>query len=1236
MKSRSPFCQNRRHLFFIYLTELFYIVVMVMSVLIYGCINSLAFASDLPSGGQIVAGSGSISKSGKTMTINQTTDKMIANWQEFSIGKDHTVNFKQPSSSSVALNRVLGSDVSCIQGNLNANGRVFLINPNGVLFDRSAQVDVGGILASTHDITNQNFLNNKYSFSGSSLSSVINRGKIKVSDGGTAAFIAARIENSGSIEASAGNILMGAGNKVVLDFGDSVKLEVEKGALNAQIEQGGAIKADNGVVYLCAKAFDELSSAVINHTGITEARSLGSRNGEIWLMGDMDNGEVNIKGSLDAEKGFVETSAAKVKIADGSQIRSGHWLIDPKDFTIAASNGDMTGSTLSGSLASGDVTIQSSSGNTDGNGDIFVKDDITWNASTRLTLSAERNIEILSDITAQHASGKLALEYGQGSVASGNTATYDFGLTSSGFTGKINLQAGQNFSTKLGSDGPIIDYTVITSLGNEGDENKDTVNSLQGIAYSGKVSGSYVLGADIDASGTSTWNYNGALGWNGGFCPIGVAGGTKGSIYFTGRFDGLGHTISNLSIQMTDYSQAIGVFGYLNGASISNTGVNGGLVDEKNLKFGYTGGLAGFAGSASIANCYCTAEVKGEHANSTGGLVGTLKNSSIKNSFASGNVTGSIEPGIIDIARTGGLVGIAQGSFSITDSFASGNIQGAIGVGGLVGSIDSGGNGEIKRCFASGNLENNNLTMIAGTGGLVGIIEAGSSLISDSYARGNIVINDNNNPMVTSVGGLVGQLGAGNTVQNTYSTGSINIGSSATVLGHISGLVGSNSGSVVKSFWDTETSGQSGSDGGTGKKTSEMQSLSTFTDAGWDIDDIGGTSKIWRIYDGQDYPILRWALTPLTIDSTADSSKAYDGLVANKSQSDFFTISSPYDSSKVNFNNGTAGQKNAGAYTVSIYSTQDGYDLIGTRSAVFNINRRKINLTGTKVYDGTTSISADKFKLGNLVSGEELELEGFGLLADKNAGTSKPLASYESFTLKDGTNGLASNYTLSGGTHTATVIPKDISANYTAKDKIYDGTKAAAVETSLNGIIGNDAAIGTATGEFEDKNPGTDKTVTISGSISGADAGNYNLTNASDTSTADIIPRPVTVIADSKHKTQGEPGPEFTFINSSNSLGPGFGPVTGESLVGSLVFVNVSGEQEIGRKMAGRDLAEHSEIVKAGIYRRLEADGAGRDTFGFMRVFLVNGAIKLPSNIVYDAGQDIINAIELPGKELGK
>ncbi|MBS1157532.1 MAG: Filamentous hemagglutinin, N-terminal, partial [Proteobacteria bacterium] len=395
--------------------------VVLAATLLTAPFTTLAQAQQLPTGGQIVAGQGHIASTGTTMIVTQNTANMAVNWQNFSIGQGNTVNFVQPSASAVALNRVLGSDVSVIQGALNANGKIFLINPNGALFTPTAQVNVGSLLASTLNISTADFMAGNYRFEGISSNAITNQGNITTTAGGTVALIAAKIVNSGQINAPQGNVLMAAGSKVTLDLGGPVKIQIDEGALNTLIEQGGGIRSDGGLVYLTAKAAGELATSVINHTGITEARTLATGGkGEIYLLADMKRGETIVSGKLDAsapqggDGGFIETSAATVTVRDGVQVttaapygKTGKWLIDPVNITIAASGGDVTGATLATALQTTNVTLDTSgtgactgaacSALSGSDGDIFVKDNITvtgGTVDTTLTLKAERNIVI--------------------------------------------------------------------------------------------------------------------------------------------------------------------------------------------------------------------------------------------------------------------------------------------------------------------------------------------------------------------------------------------------------------------------------------------------------------------------------------------------------------------------------------------------------------------------------------------------------------------------------------------------------------------------------------------------------------------------------------------------------------------------------------------------------------------------------------------------------------------------
>ncbi|WP_292807844.1 filamentous hemagglutinin N-terminal domain-containing protein [Methylotenera sp.] len=445
---------------------------------------SFSFAADLPTGGVVTAGSGTISQSGNTMTVTQTTPRMAADWQSFSIGQGHHVNFVQPSASAVALNRVIGSDVSVIQGSLTANGHVFLINPNGVLFTPTAQVNVGGIVASTQNINTANFMQGSYIFEGASNGLIVNQGNITTANGGTIALIAAKVINDGTLTANAGNVLLGAGSKVTLDLGGPVKLQVENDVLETLISNGGAIKADGGTVLLTSQAAANLASSVINNTGVIEAQTLATgETGEVVLFAH--GGDMRLGGKINAAGGFVETSGKYFSVAQGAEVKAANWLIDPVNVTIDST----LASTIVSALGSADVTITTDGGNTPDttsgeagtDGDITVNAALSWNTAQKLTLSAFRNILINEEITVDNASGELALHYGQGAVANGNNADYSFGTN-----GLVNLPNGGKFTEKLGSDGVAVTShfgfgaQVVASLTVDNDDTSVQDDGVQG------------------------------------------------------------------------------------------------------------------------------------------------------------------------------------------------------------------------------------------------------------------------------------------------------------------------------------------------------------------------------------------------------------------------------------------------------------------------------------------------------------------------------------------------------------------------------------------------------------------------------------------------------------------------------------------------------------------------------------------------------------------------------------
>lgn len=1082
----------------------------------YGSLSASAFGQEaLPTGGQIVAGEGTITAAGDTMTITQSTDRMIANWQSFSIAAGHTVDFVQPDAASVALNRVMGQDPSQLLGALNANGQVFLVNPNGVLVGRGAQVQTGGFVASSLGITNEDFLGGIERFTGTG-GSIRNEGDIS---GAVVALIAPNVVNDGTIT---GNTALAAGTNALLDFaGDGLlSVEVSASTVATLVENNGLIRADGGVAILTAKGASDALRGVVNNSGTVQARTLANRNGRILLLSDMDHGDTNVGGMLDASApnggngGFIETSARNVSIADDVHITTqaaagdaGTWLIDPNDFTIAASGGNTTGNALSNVLGFTNVTISTATqGTPDRNGDIFVDDTVSWSANT-LTLQAERNIVINTAMNASGTAG-LSLWYGQGAPAANNSARYIVNAP-------INLPSTGSFSTRLGNNGDVVDYTIITSLGDQASSND---GSLQGVR--GNLAGNYVLGADIDASLTDTWN-GGA-----GFTPIGGNGDSLSQ--YTGTFDGLGHEVRFLGINRptTDYVGLFGITGF--GATLRNLGVSagrsnaitgasyvGGLVgsnfgtladvhsDRAAGRGNAVGGLAGSNGGW-VYRSYSTGDVFGQ-GNGTGGLVGfnlrTISQSwstarvvgvsdagglvgfgggEINASYATGQVIGSGD----DI---GGLAGNFEGR--IYDSFAIGEVQGRNNVGGLVGWIGRGGG--IERSYATGAVNGNR-----SVGGLSG--GSGESIIRNSFATGNVT-------GTSQVGGLAGQHEG--PIVRAYATGRV---TGATLTGALVGVL-DGSYAIDSSFYNSETSGQGAACGSatascaaTGLTTQEMSDPFRFIDAGWDFNAMWGKS---RTAENGGYMVLR-AISATEYDyyvrlSDVNLQRIYGG--ANPDLSSIALDGIGAGNVTLGWGSAITANTDAGTYSLgganvlnpqlSAGAAADYYFDYGSGSLV--IDRAALTATvisSSRTYDGQAVAGGNGITWSGFVAGDDAsDLAGtltYGGTAQgaRNAGIYSLTAS-----------GLSSgNYDIAYIDGALTIDPRVISL---AGSRMYDGTTdVAASAFTLDNLVSGESLTLSGTGSVSDRNAGIGKTLSL-GSLSLGDgtgaAGNYTLAGGS-------------------------------------------------------------------------------------------------------------------------------------------
>jgi filamentous hemagglutinin family protein len=177
-----------------------------------------------PTGGAVVAGSATIGAAGSTLTINQSSHNAIINWRQFSIASGELTKFLVPNSSSATLNRVLGGNPSAIYGNLQSNGIVYLVNPNGIVVGPSGQIDTASFLASTLDVSNGQFLKGgSLQFAGDSGASVDNEGTIEASTGNVY-LIANQVHNGGTLSAAHGSAGLAAGSDVLFQQAGSQHL----------------------------------------------------------------------------------------------------------------------------------------------------------------------------------------------------------------------------------------------------------------------------------------------------------------------------------------------------------------------------------------------------------------------------------------------------------------------------------------------------------------------------------------------------------------------------------------------------------------------------------------------------------------------------------------------------------------------------------------------------------------------------------------------------------------------------------------------------------------------------------------------------------------------------------------------------------------------------------------------------------------------------------------------------
>ncbi|PIT81889.1 YDG domain-containing protein [Limnohabitans sp. 15K] len=515
----------------------------------------------LPSGGQLAQGVATVQQAGAVMNIHQSTSKAVMNWNSFDIGTGAKVNIVQPGADAVMLNRVSSANPSQILGQLNANGQVVLVNPNGILFGKDGSVNASSFTASTLGINDANFMAGNHQFErNGSTASVVNQGSIKT-NGGYVALLGASVSNEGSIQTQGGAAYLAAAETVRIPISGSgrIKLELSPSRINAAVAnaKGGTIVTEGGQVYMQAAVLNSAVASIIQSGSID---TTGEQGGAVHLLAD--GGQIKVDGSITANSaghdsqgqlrnggdivigrdeatgalaritdvrgaklqsqgGFVETSGHELTV-DAAMVTASVWLLDPDNIDItgdavAATAGysKIKASDIGTALNAGtSVTVATTAAN-QVNQPIY-KD--TAGTGPGSAVTGDGNILVNAAIVksgANNASLTLTADNGVtinqriGKASGDNTSTgkLDVTMTASGNAATVTNRSGLTLNSVIDAgDGNV----TLTGT------NSNTTGGSRGVNFN---NGSGITANTITVTGTAT----GAAEWNQGVLFAGTS-----------------------------------------------------------------------------------------------------------------------------------------------------------------------------------------------------------------------------------------------------------------------------------------------------------------------------------------------------------------------------------------------------------------------------------------------------------------------------------------------------------------------------------------------------------------------------------------------------------------------------------------------------------------------------------------------------------------------------------------
>ena len=1078
-------------------------------------------SSALPQGANVVSGQATVTQTApNALSIGQTSNRAVLDWNSFNIGSQASVQFTQPSASSVVLNRVLDTNPSQILGRLSANGQVFISNPAGVLFGPTAQVNVAGLVATTQAISTDDF--NTF---GAALAvnghqgAVVNQGQITAALGGYIALLAPEVRNEGVLLAREGTVALAAGSKTVLQFADSklVSVLIEQSVMDALVVNKQVIRADGGLVILSARSANAILGSVIQQSGTIETLSLVNREGRVFLDGGTQ-GLVDMGGQISAAGVAAGSKGGEVVVTGDKVTLSGQARVDASG---QAGGGQVL---IGGDWQGQNPLIRQAN-------EVIVKPGAVLNASA-LNKGNGGTVVVWSNTRNPNGStqvqGQLLARGGALGGDGGRIETSGHQLNTTGVQGDASAPAGQagtwlfdpwnveitsasvNNNESSGSwtasgSSSTIANTAINSLLEAGTH---VVVSTTGI---GTEAGNITVSAPITRS-TSTGSANLTLNADNNII-IGSAVNISGSgSNLNLNAGGTGGVALNAAVTVDTLNLSVPGVG---------TVTQSAAMDVNNLK------VVGTGSSVALNHTSNRIGTLAAHVNSLG-LVSTT-GANLSDPYGTGLYIGTVA-GLNGVTAVGDVnIAVRNGNLFVNQNIATNstnatalvlNAGADLAVGAYTGATSSVNPYGFNIILGTGK------TITVGSGGTgklySGSVAGSGQALTTYVGSGSGKFRYNSNATTTNYSQA---LGTGLNLiyrQNpqlsiSSSSRSIIYGASFSALTPtVTGLLNADTASGALQGLSESLTGNSLSTQGYTKAGSYAITPSAVSLLGYGTSSSNGTLTV-----------TPKALTVTALVTDANN-KVYDGTAAatlqlstNKFDNDLVTAvpSSAYFANK---NVGTGKTITATGLSLTGADAAN-YSLSSTTAAsTGNITAKALSLSYAgvnKVYDSTAiatvTVTDDR------VAGDVLTIGRTAVFSDKNVGTGKTVT--VSGAALSGTD--SGNYSLSSttGSTTADITQRTLTiSGITGPSRAYDGTTTATPVTSgivySNKVSGDSLSLSSSSGVFTDsKDVGSNKPISLTNVYTGTDLANYNVVDQTST-TGTVTPKTLTATLTASNK----------------------------------------------------------------------------------------------------------------------